>query len=74
MGSGEQINAWKDPWIPSGTTRRVCTPDELDEPVMVSDLIDPVTTQWEMDVLQALFDPRDVEEILKIPIRSGMDD
>ena len=41
---------------------------------MVSDLIDPVTAQWEVDVVQALFNPRDVEEILKIPICSGMED
>jgi ribonuclease HI len=74
VGSGESIDAWKDPWIPSGSTCRVRTPDEMEEPVMVSDLIDHGTTQWDEDVLRAIFLEEDVEEILKIPLRQGMED
>ena len=74
VGSGENIDAWKDPWIPAGVTRRVRTPDVMEEPVMVSDLIDSTTSQWDEEVLRAIFDTADVEEILKIPICNGMED
>jgi hypothetical protein len=46
----------------------------MEEPVMVSDLIDHGTTQWDEDVLRAIFLEEDVEEILKIPLRQGMED
>jgi hypothetical protein len=43
VGDGTEIDAFADPWIPRGQTRRVCTPDELEEGLKVCDLIDPVT-------------------------------
>jgi hypothetical protein len=71
VGSGEHIDVWKDPWIPRGLTRRLRTPDVLQEDLKVSDLIDPITSQWDVEVLQSLFCPEDVNDILKIPVRGG---
>jgi hypothetical protein len=74
VGSGEHIDVWKDPWIPRGITRRLRTPDVLGEDLKVSDLIDPTTNQWDVEVLQGLFCPEDMNDILKIPVRGGMED
>jgi hypothetical protein len=74
VGSGEHIDVWKDPWIPRGITRRLRTPDVLQEDLKVSDLIDPTTNQWDVEVLRGLFCPEDMNDILKIPVRGGMED
>jgi hypothetical protein len=31
VGDGKNIDVFRDPWIPGGQTRRVRTPDELEE-------------------------------------------
>jgi hypothetical protein len=74
VGSGEQIEVWKDPWIPSVSTRKQRTPDEMEEDLRVADLINPTTNQWDIEVLQGLFCEEDITTILSIPIRGGMED
>jgi hypothetical protein len=34
----------------------------------------PVTDQWDTELLYSVFEPEDVNEILKIPVRGGMED
>jgi hypothetical protein len=74
VGSGEEIDVWQDPWIPRGSTRRVQTPNEMDEHLLVFDLIDQSTGQWDEEVLRAIFVQEDVDDILQIPVRHGMED
>jgi ribonuclease HI len=74
VGTGEHIKVWTDPWTPRGRTRRPCTPDGLGEDLKVEDLIDPMSNQWDLEVLQGLFYEEDVKDIMKIPICRGMED
>ena len=74
VGTGEQIDVYKDPWLPRGQTKRVRSPDELGEELRVSDLIDTSTGQWDEELIRNLFDQVDTKEILSIPIRPGMVD
>ena len=79
VGSGEEINAFKDPWIPRGTTRRPCTPpprdsDGVEITLKVADLIDLDTTTWNACLIKEIFHPDDVKDILAIPLRQDMED
>src|SRR5438128_1146275 len=74
VGTGEAIDAWDDPWLPSRTTRRLRTPSEIEEQVLVADFIDPVNGNWDEEVLRAILDPQDVVDILAIPLRPGSQD
>jgi hypothetical protein len=74
VGTGEGIDVWSDPWIPRGTTRRPRTPNGLDEPMRVADLINQDSGQWDEDLVRFVFQHEDAEEILSIPIRAGMED
>jgi ribonuclease HI len=74
VGNGESIAIWNDPWIPRGTTRRPSTPRGQSILTTVSDLINPVTEQWDEDLLRDHFSVEDVQDILMIPIRPEMQD
>ena len=79
VGSGEEIDAFKDPWIPRGTTRRPCTPPPRDSSgeeirLKVADLIDHDSTTWNADLIMEIFHPDDVRDILAIPLRPEMED
>jgi hypothetical protein len=75
VGTGEKINIWRDPWIPSSPSRTVITPRGATIYTKVSDLIDPVTETWDEPLLRSLLSVVDVERILEIPINhQGFDD
>jgi hypothetical protein len=75
VSNGEKINIWSDPWIPSSPDRKVLSPRGGAVYTKVSDLIDPITAQWDSDPLYSLFGDVDVHRILQIPLhRQGFDD
>jgi hypothetical protein len=74
VGNGTSIAVWKDPWIPRGTTRRLSSIQGHSIVTQVSDLINPVTDQWDESLLRDHFNMDDVKEILMIPIRPDMED
>jgi hypothetical protein len=75
VGNGERIDIWQDPWIPSSPDRRITTPRGTILYSKVSDLIDPVTEQWDNEILVSLFNPLDVSRILQIPLHNrGFED
>jgi hypothetical protein len=75
VGNGERINIWTDPWIPSSPDRKVISARGAALLSKVSDLIDPITGQWDATLLGDLFNPVDVGRILQIPINNqGFDD
>jgi hypothetical protein len=74
VGTGELINVWSDPWVPRGTTRR---PVNLQGHALVEkvvDLINPITEQWDAELVLDLFGEEDAKHILEIPLRSGIED
>lgn len=74
VGSGENINIWLDPWIPFGVTRRPITPRSRNIILRVSELIDPITSNWDVQLVQDIFWEEDARHILAIPVRTWMDD
>jgi hypothetical protein len=72
VGNGEKINIWQDPSSPNG---KIITPRGAVVYTKVSDLIDPITEQWDIDILEALLSPIDVHRILQIPLHNrGFED
>jgi ribonuclease HI len=75
VGDGERINIWLDPWIPSSPDRRVISVRGNTVLNKVSDLISPVTGQWDLGLLESLFCSVDVNRILQIPLNNrGFED
>jgi hypothetical protein len=48
VGNGESIKIWYDPWIPSSPDRKVISPRNNVIYTKVSELIRPVTGQWDV--------------------------
>lgn len=57
-----------------GTTRKPVTPREGNTLSLVADPIDPMTGQWDSDLLNQLFWPEDVHTILSIAVFKGSED
>jgi hypothetical protein len=74
VGNGESIRIWEDPWLPCGITRRPITPRRGNILSRVADLINPVTEDWDKELIQATFWPEDMPKILAIPVHLEMED
>ena len=68
------INAWTDPWIPRGLTRRPVATTGLSIITTVSELINPITETWDEELIRDNFTEEDAREILCIPVRADMED
>jgi hypothetical protein len=64
VGDGEKINIWLDPWIPSSPDRRVISARGNTMYNKVSDLISPITKQWDISLLESLLCSVDVGRFL----------
>jgi hypothetical protein len=71
VGNGANINIWSDPWIPSSTDRKVISSRGEAVYTRVEDLINPVTEQWDEELLRSILNPVDVNRILEIPLNVG---
>ncbi|WVZ67661.1 hypothetical protein U9M48_016710 [Paspalum notatum var. saurae] len=71
---GTNINIWSDPWIPRGITRKPITPRGSSLLTKVSELIDPVTSSWDEQLIRDTFWSEDVQEILTIPVDTDATD
>ncbi|KAM0923086.1 hypothetical protein ACQ4PT_005761 [Festuca glaucescens] len=72
VGDGEPINAWTDPWIPRGSTRRpVATQRVVNHH---NELINPSTETWDEDLIRDNFTADDTRDILSIPLNPDMED
>jgi hypothetical protein len=72
VGDGSNINIWTDSWIPSSCSRKVVTPRGHTVYTKVSELIDPITRAWDVELLKSIFNDVDVMRILQIPLAVGM--
>ncbi|KAL0403885.1 UNVERIFIED_CONTAM: putative mitochondrial protein [Sesamum radiatum] len=69
VGSGTQIRAWVDPWIQRPRSFRPISllPPDLAN-ACVSDLIDSVSNDWKVELVNQIFWPCDSALILAIPL------
>lgn len=74
IGNGQQVNIWTDPWLPRCTTRQPVTPRAGNILQKVEELIDPVSEQWDVQLLVQTFREEDVQLIRSIPVHLEMDD
>ena len=74
VGLGNTSRIWDDPWLPRGLTQRQYTPMGPNLLTFVNDLIDPVTGQWDKELIEQTFWSEDALAILSIPTPDGMDD
>ncbi|CAN1800547.1 hypothetical protein LINPERHAP1_LOCUS22583 [Linum perenne] len=63
------IRVWGDPWLHTDENRTIASPpiDGLAD-MRVNELWIPGTKQWDTELLEELFDEREVETILEIPV------
>lgn len=68
VGNGESIGVWRDSWLPSCEHPGILSPvvDGFEE-AKVADLIDPVSRQWDLSLIQGLFNPNEADLIRSIP-------
>jgi hypothetical protein len=74
VGNGTCINIWRDPWLPVGDTRRPRSLRGRSPISLVADLLNPITGDWDVDIVSSLFQPEDVKAILSINVCDGMED
>jgi hypothetical protein len=68
VGNGQNIDIWRDAWIPHGANRKIITHRRGHLLSKVSDLIDPVTNCWDEDLVRQTLWPIDAQRVLAIPI------
>jgi hypothetical protein len=75
VGDREKINIWTDPWIPSSPNKKIISSRGGAVYTKVSELINPISGQWDEELLHSLLSTVDVNRILHIPLHSrGFDD
>ena len=74
VGNGQTIEVWKDPWIPRKWDRLPITKKGNAVISKVAEIIDPITGCWDENLVNDIFWPVDVQQILAIPLRDGMED
>ncbi|KAK1650817.1 hypothetical protein QYE76_068622 [Lolium multiflorum] len=68
VGDGANIKMWKDPWIPSGITRKPRSLQGNSPATLVADLLNPLTGDWDEALVHDLFQAEDARAILSISI------
>lgn len=68
IGSGSQVRIWRDPWIPGDHSMRVTTKQGRCRLKWLSDLLDQERKDWDMNLLDSIFNMADVEAITKIKL------
>lgn len=74
VGDGSQIHIWKDQWIPGSHNLKIQTDRGNNLVSTVDELINPITSSWDVDLVKAIFWPTDAYRILQIPITFGRKD
>lgn len=69
IGDGSSIKVWVDPWLRDPINFRVLTPmmHELSN-ILVNDLFTPGCIEWDVELVEELFNERDRVAILSIPL------
>ena len=60
--------------VPKGLTRKPATPKGANLLIKVNELINPVTGEWDEQLVRETFWPEDANDILRIPIAENLED
>jgi hypothetical protein len=74
VGDGTQVNIWEDNWILGSHNLKVQMSRGNNIITTVDDLINPVDTIWDSDLVKSILWPIDVNRILQIPLTLGRED
>lgn len=74
VGDGTSISIISDPWLPTENDAFVHTNNEALKNQMVSSLMSPDGNTWDTDLITDIFDSRDSNIILSIPIDKEVKD
>ncbi|KAM0910182.1 hypothetical protein ACQ4PT_014329 [Festuca glaucescens] len=74
IGDGTHVNIWSDQWLNRKDAAKTITPRGRCLLTRVSDLIDPVTNKWDVNLLRNNFWEIDVKAILATPLREDFED
>lgn len=73
VGNGQCIRIWDDKWIPNSSSHQIISPRKSCSRVsMVSDPIGVEKKSWNLDILNQVFLPFEVEIIEGIPLSNHM--
>lgn len=74
VGNCDSINIELDPWLPVESDPYIHTRSESIQGQKVSSLFNITDNSWDVDVIEDIFDHRDVNIILSIPVDKGVND
>jgi hypothetical protein len=74
VGDGTLINIWEDNWIPGSHNMKIQIPRGNNIVTRVDELINPVDSTWDADLVRSIFWGVDANRILQIPITPGRED
>lgn len=71
MNSGNSVKIRKDPWLPDADNPYIITVNEAVQGKTVNSLLVTSESRWDVDLLEDIFEERDVNLILFIPIQAN---
>ncbi|CAN1779651.1 Putative ribonuclease H protein At1g65750 [Linum perenne] len=72
LGTGSQVPVWGAQWLRDDSNLSLITErDESLEGLKVCDLLIPGLLEWDQEIIESLFEQRDAEEIVSVPLGVG---
>jgi hypothetical protein len=71
IGDGKNVKIWEDLWVPKLWSRKISTPRNGNLLTYVNELINPITGQWDEQLVRDTFNEEDASMILGMPLREG---
>ncbi|CAN1757082.1 Putative ribonuclease H protein At1g65750 [Linum perenne] len=72
IGNGTNIRVWDDNWLRDDDNLGITTDrDDTLHGLKVCDLLIPGTVEWDKELIEAVFNQRDMIEIFKVPLGVG---
>lgn len=69
IGTGENTFVWSDPWIPTTPPRPPADSGMSQDPtLLVSQLLDPISKEWNLDKMTELFNVEDINLALSLKL------